>query len=77
MITWAQSRLLSGLSAKGKKAIWFKHLEWLFSQNDRSRLLKDGLRYNPQPSLMIIYRSHPKAGETKNGLYSKEEKNTK
>ncbi|UZO00185.1 uncharacterized protein OCT59_001438 [Rhizophagus irregularis] len=48
MITWAQSRLLSRLSAKGKKAIWFKHLEWLFSQNDSSRLLKDGLRRNKE-----------------------------
>ncbi|CAB4493285.1 unnamed protein product [Rhizophagus irregularis] len=46
MITWVQSGFLSGLSVKGKKAIWFKRLEWLFSQNDISRLLKDGLRYN-------------------------------
>ncbi|PKB92270.1 hypothetical protein RhiirA5_368465, partial [Rhizophagus irregularis] len=59
MITWVQSGFLSGLSVKGKKAIWFKRLEWLFSQNDISRLLKDGLRKEYQVA-KITMKSHKK-----------------
>ncbi|CAB4427192.1 unnamed protein product [Rhizophagus irregularis] len=47
MLSWTQSRLLSGLSAKGRKATWFKHLELMFLQDIPTRLMRADLWSNP------------------------------